>query len=251
MASHIEVHNRDELLAVIQGAASIGRHVEFFRWLQDEVSRFLPHDVLVAAWGDFSSGRLNYDVASNIPEIHTQHIASHCDADHFMGGLYRRWRAGGERWYVLDDCASLMQGRQGCSCITALVQMKSILVHGVRDRRANHDCLYAFFDRDYVIDAHPAILEVLLPHVDSVLRRVECLAPVPRGDASASPTGGISEREWEILGWLRHGKTNHEIGLILDISPNTVKNHLKRIYHKLQVSSRAQAVAKYAALARD
>jgi DNA-binding CsgD family transcriptional regulator len=32
--------------------------------------------------------------------------------------------------------------------------------------------------------------------------------------------------------------------MILNISANTVKNHLKRIFQKLDVSCRAQAVAK-------
>jgi DNA-binding CsgD family transcriptional regulator len=48
------------------------------------------------------------------------------------------------------------------------------------------------------------------------------------------------------LHWFKTGKTNFEIGMILTISPNTVKNHLKRIFQKLDVSCRAQAVAKYA-----
>lgn len=56
--------------------------------------------------------------------------------------------------------------------------------------------------------------------------------------------GGLSDREQEILHWVRSGKTNLEIGMILNISANTVKNHLKRIFQKLDVSCRAQAVAK-------
>jgi DNA-binding CsgD family transcriptional regulator len=43
---------------------------------------------------------------------------------------------------------------------------------------------------------------------------------------------------------VRNGKTNFEIGMILDISAFTVKNHLQRIFRKLDVVNRAQAVAK-------
>ena len=55
---------------------------------------------------------------------------------------------------------------------------------------------------------------------------------------------GLSEREIEILEWVRNGKTNIEIGMILHISANTVKNHLQRIFRKINVSNRAQAVGK-------
>jgi len=54
---------------------------------------------------------------------------------------------------------------------------------------------------------------------------------------------GMSLRELEIMTWVREGKTNQEIGQILDISVFTVKNHLQRIFKKLNVYNRAQAVA--------
>jgi DNA-binding CsgD family transcriptional regulator len=56
--------------------------------------------------------------------------------------------------------------------------------------------------------------------------------------------GALSSREQEIMDWVKHGKTNYEIGMILDISAFTVKNHLQRIFKKLDVLNRAQAVAK-------
>ena len=45
--------------------------------------------------------------------------------------------------------------------------------------------------------------------------------------------------------WVSIGKTNAEIGSILDISAFTVKNHLQRIFKKLDVFNRMQAVTKY------
>ena len=61
----------------------------------------------------------------------------------------------------------------------------------------------------------------------------------------ATPTGGLSAREAEIMQWVGKGKTNHEVGLILQISLYTVKNHLQRIFRKLDVFNRAQAVGKF------
>jgi DNA-binding CsgD family transcriptional regulator len=59
------------------------------------------------------------------------------------------------------------------------------------------------------------------------------------------PTGGLSDREREILELLTKGLSNKEIGNRIDLSPFTVKNHLARIYAKLRVRSRTAAVIAY------
>jgi len=51
--------------------------------------------------------------------------------------------------------------------------------------------------------------------------------------------------EHEILDAMCKGKTNAEIGLALNISPFTVKNHVRRILKKLGCGNRAHAAAKY------
>ncbi|WP_447762982.1 helix-turn-helix domain-containing protein [Sphingopyxis panaciterrae] len=55
---------------------------------------------------------------------------------------------------------------------------------------------------------------------------------------------GISARECEVLEMLAAGHANKVIARQLDISPNTVKTHIARIYEKLAVASRTQAVQK-------
>ncbi len=51
----------------------------------------------------------------------------------------------------------------------------------------------------------------------------------------------LSKRETEVLFWISIGKTNWEIGKILDISMYTVKNHVKKILKKMEVNNRTQA----------
>lgn len=53
----------------------------------------------------------------------------------------------------------------------------------------------------------------------------------------------LTLREAEILMWISRGKTNKEIGLILDSSPRTINKHLEHVFEKLGVSTRAAAVA--------
>lgn len=55
---------------------------------------------------------------------------------------------------------------------------------------------------------------------------------------------GISDREYEVLELLAEGLSNKEIASRLFVSPNTVKTHVARLYEKLEVSRRTQAVGK-------
>ena len=64
-----------------------------------------------------------------------------------------------------------------------------------------------------------------------------------RNNAAISALG-ISAREFEVLEMLAAGHANKVIARQLDISPNTVKTHVARVYEKLEVASRTQAVQK-------
>lgn len=54
----------------------------------------------------------------------------------------------------------------------------------------------------------------------------------------------ITKREYETLELLAEGLANKEIARKLGVSPNTVKTHLARLYEKLEVSRRTQAIRK-------
>ena len=51
----------------------------------------------------------------------------------------------------------------------------------------------------------------------------------------------LTEREITVLRLVADGKTNKEIANSLDLSEKTVKNHVRNIFHKLQVYDRTQA----------
>jgi ATP/maltotriose-dependent transcriptional regulator MalT len=55
---------------------------------------------------------------------------------------------------------------------------------------------------------------------------------------------GITPREHEILGLIAAGLSNREIGEKLFVSENTVKTHSSRVFEKLSVNRRVQAVQK-------
>ena len=53
----------------------------------------------------------------------------------------------------------------------------------------------------------------------------------------------LTEREAQILKMLVDGKSNKAIGKLLSMGEGTVKSHLRNIYRKLQVRTRAEAAA--------
>jgi DNA-binding CsgD family transcriptional regulator len=64
-----------------------------------------------------------------------------------------------------------------------------------------------------------------------------------RAEAHAPRHHNLTPREREVLLWLARGKSNAEIGLILEIKPATVGKHLERIYPKLGVENRTAAAS--------
>ena len=54
----------------------------------------------------------------------------------------------------------------------------------------------------------------------------------------------LSERELEVLRLVAQGLSNREISVRLFLAVNTVKGHNQKIFDKLQVQSRTEAVAR-------
>ena len=81
----------------------------------------------------------------------------------------------------------------------------------------------------------------VLPLIGSLLSRWKARnAAVP---AEARISDVLTQRERDILGRISQGMPNKQIARALQISPETVKSHIKRIFLKLAVSTRAEAVS--------
>jgi DNA-binding CsgD family transcriptional regulator len=52
----------------------------------------------------------------------------------------------------------------------------------------------------------------------------------------------LTEREQEVLYQICQGKSYSDIGDALFISQNTVRSHIKKLYKKLKVHSKSQAI---------
>ncbi len=84
------------------------------------------------------------------------------------------------------------------------------------------------------------------PMTSNIARKV--VQSFRQAPVTASEAEGLSPREQEVLDLLARGYLYKEIAERLNISVPTVNTYVRRMYEKLHVRSRAQAVAKYAHL---
>jgi len=228
----------------------IQKHVDFYQWQQQYVNKFIPHNVLIAAWGDFDKGSLKFDICSSIPEIHNQQLSSGCnEINPLMSALFKKWENNDDKWFFQEEFKLRELGIDllpADKIMSELLAMRTVLVYGFRDKRSNTNVLYAFLNSHLMYETQTSALSAIMPHLDAALRRVECLPENDESKVDIAPIlSMISERESAVLNLVIQGQTNTIIAEHLFISVNTVKNHLKNIYKKMGVSSRAQAVAKY------
>jgi DNA-binding NarL/FixJ family response regulator len=69
-----------------------------------------------------------------------------------------------------------------------------------------------------------------------------CRLPPPPDSARAAATGGLSERELQVVRQLALGRSNAEIAAELFLGETTVKSHIARILTKLGLRDRVQIV---------
>ncbi len=91
-------------------------------------------------------------------------------------------------------------------------------------------------EKDHFAPHQKAILEIVIPHLHQALARVYI-------EESRNRLASLTKREKEIIKWMKEGKTNWEISVILNISERTAKFHVQNIEKKLNAVNKAHAIA--------
>jgi transcriptional regulator EpsA len=259
MALHTQLDSGEmvQFVELLHESLKVRSHFEFLLWSQGNLQQFLPHDIMIAAWGDFSLGLIYFDIVSAIPGIRTG-LVHNTNLTPMLKRLFTYWNEHSRAPFTLTMNQGIFEDNEleRDKLDGNFKHMRSTLVHAIKDVRGRHDCLYVLMSSSMNVPRNArAMLEALLPYIDSALRQLDHLPEQMPPGANENPVatvddepGSLSSRELEIMEWVRNGKTNYEIGMILEISAFTVKNHLQRIFRKLDVVNRAQAVAKLSRL---
>ncbi len=235
------------LLSVAARSTGIRSGGALRKWLAGEMRSIIPHDMLLVARRDASNGSLTCEVVT--PSQAAPGLEMNASLPQSVEKVFDRWlQTGGVPITMPAD--GLHEAGEPLGC-------EAILAHGVADERSNAHYLYMFLGQTEL--DRPGTREasaVLLPFIDCGFRKLlgrsdaeaagqgsPSAATAPRAGSSSS--GTLSQREVEIMRWVCAGKKNHEIGELLGLSKATVKNHMRRIFQKMEVMNRAQAVETY------
>ncbi len=242
------------LLRVIEAAPQVCRRHQFFVWTQGDFQRWLPHKLSLCGSYDRDQRELVFDLFNSLPMPDAVTRALRDRRSVLVSAALASWQRGRGQAVVLD----IRQLPAHDVVVSELVALGygRFIVHGLtrpgRPDEVESVFLFGQPGPDGDDNARQA-LDMLLPCVHLAYQRVcvtERQMSQPRPGASAALNGvalrpsPITEREREILVWVRDGLSNQQISEKLGISALTVKNHVQKILRKLGAANRAQAVAK-------
>jgi transcriptional regulator EpsA len=243
----------EAIVGVVEATPQVRRRYQFFVWTQNQLQILLPHQLLACGSYQRQARELVFEAFHSVV-LPAELLALLTDPQSpLLQALMAAWVEGRCRPLVLDTAR--MSGARLAPAAQCLGDhgITVLAVHGVSrpQRPAELESFFVFGQTQRgAANALAAHLDLLLPHLHSAWLRVNATerelsppAPRPRALPPAGRPGAVTDRERQILAWVREGKSNQQIAEVLGISPLTVKNHVQKILRKLGASNRAQAVA--------
>ncbi|UDF33338.1 UNVERIFIED_ORG: LuxR C-terminal-related transcriptional regulator [Shinella sp. XGS7] len=242
----------EAIVRAAETALEVRRRYQFFVWSQSNLQVLLPHHLIVCGAYSRQHRELRYEVFNSLvlPGLVLEALVE--GRGPLMQLMQGQWID--QRGKPLRLEVSSLEGAALEPLREALQQAgyQDLLVHGVArpQRPSELESFFILSSSGRASDAaQRAMLELLMPHLHATWLRVQTVER-EFGEPARSPSpravdpSGITERERQILGWLREGMNNQQIGEVLGISALTVKNHVRKILRKLHAANRAQAVAR-------
>ena len=247
--SRLTDSDREALLLNIDVSLRVHTRPQLFSWVQGALQSLIPHELLVCGLQESRQGAMRVDSFSTAP-VDTQKLNELFQQDvSLVPNLIKQWEE--------NRCQAVMsETERGPFASGALARelarlgVSAVLAHGTHDASGNLTSFFVFCARPGTLTGRQTYLaDLVVPYLNAAWMRSQVSWPLDRANAAKpAKTGLLTPRETQILQWIYHGKSNIEIGMILGISPLTVKNHVQKTLRKLNVLNRTQAVGKALAL---
>jgi transcriptional regulator EpsA len=235
---------REHFFEIVESAAEVRRTAQLFLWTQGALQRLLPHEILVFGAAAGNGSAVSLQRLSSTRYFADAHFAEVCrPGQGLIVRVMSAWHRLGTPLLVSRALRS-WEAQEDWLALAEAQELKNFAAHGMRSPAGRVATFFCFARVGCEFDARLAYrLALLMPCLHEVLTRV-CLeerrisARLLRGEAA------VTEREAEILRWIRDGKTNDHIARILNVSRYTVKNHIQKILRKMAAENRSHAVAR-------
>ena len=235
---------RQFLVDIIDASMRVFKRHHFFSWTQGVLQSLVPHEILVCGISSGYEQSMRMYRFSSSRYFNDEHFAAVCEPE---AGLLRQMMG---HWEATSHPCLVGGANQDIKCDPAWVELlwrhelRNAAAHGMRGADGTIKSYYCFARVSEPFSPRLTyILKILVPFMDATLSRV--LAQEEReGHDIARTQHTITGRETQILRRIKDGHTNIQIAALLEISPHTVKNHVRKILSKLGVQTRAQATAR-------
>jgi DNA-binding NarL/FixJ family response regulator len=97
-------------------------------------------------------------------------------------------------------------------------------------------------DRRDLIAAIEAVIADTSWFTRTIVDKLKALRQATHSAASSSDLDHLTDREREILGLICEGRSDPEMSTMLNLSQNTVRNHVASMYRKIGVNRRSAAI---------
>ena len=242
--------DREKFLMVVDASLKVGRRHQFFNWAHGTMQTLLPHEILVCALRMPLSNSFKIDCFSSVP----LDAAGKKFLMKAEGGIDSE---SGQYLAARPSSAGVVPAQAAAGVDLSVLMpefarlpFSNLLAHGACDSAGEPSSFFCLLGVPETPAARQIyLLRVLTPYLHTAWMRAH--VELPREPAAKKSRPGkcvLTARQFEVVQWVHEGKSNHEISLILEISPLTVKTHVQRILRKLNVCNRTQAAAKSLAL---
>ena len=240
---------RESLMFNLDASLRVYARHHFFDWTQGLLQNLVKHELLVCALrsGEPTSFHVDsFSTSPDEPRVFTDlfrrdttmvpHVIKIWEANHFEPVIFETDSSSS---FAASPFARELK-RIGANCVIA---------HGTYDAMGKLDSFFMFAcNSEEVSPQHVHLVELVVPFLHTAWIRTQVNRSLENPGAKTSEAAVLTGRQLEILKWIYLGKSNIEIGMILAISPLTVKNHVQKILRKLDVQNRTQAIGKGLAL---
>jgi transcriptional regulator EpsA len=224
---------------------------QFFCWTQGLLQNLIRHELLICAVHKGDSASFHVDSFSTaatqaglINNLFVQDTS-------LVPQLIKSWEENRFQPVIRDLRKETPIAESGLLGELKRIGVDQVLAHGTYDTFGKLVSFFIFACRtgngtgnNMTRQAHLARL--LIPALHAAWVHTQLIRPATNDNVRSNSAGRdlLTPREQDILNWIYRGKSNIEIGIILGLSPFTVKNHVQKILRRLNVLNRAQAVGK-------